>query len=85
MKLFLQMRVRSALWPFLVLIFASASIMAQTAQVFRLDGGDSTYAFGVNEHGELQTLYWGGRVGPHDTIAPAHSLPEWASFDRSGT
>ena len=85
MKLFLQMRLRSALWPFLVLIIAGASIMAQTAQVFRLDGGDSTYAFGVNERGELQTLYWGGRVGPHDTIAPAHSLPEWASFDSPAT
>src|SRR5258707_5961546 len=85
MKLFLQMRLRSALWPFLALIFASASIMAQTAQFFRFDGGDSTYASGVNERGELQTLYWGGRVGPHDTIAPAHSLPEWASFDSPAT
>src|ERR1700730_9657933 len=81
MKLFLKMRLRSVLWQVLVLIFASVSIMAQTAQVFRLDGGDSTYAFGVNERGELQTLYWGGRVSPHDTMPPAHSLPEWASFD----
>src|SRR5258708_34026055 len=81
MKLFLKMRLRSVLWQVLVLIFASVSIMAQTAQVFRLDGGDSTYAFGVNERGELQTIYWGGRGGPHDTIVPAHSLPEWASFD----
>jgi alpha-galactosidase len=62
-------------------LLATGSSMAQTAQVFRLDGGDSTYAFGVNERGELQTLYWGGRVGPHDSIPPAHSLPEWASFD----
>ena len=62
-------------------LLASRSSMAQTAQVFRLDGGDSTYAFGVNERGELQTLYWGGRVGAHDSIPPAHSLPEWASFD----
>src|SRR5258708_34431564 len=79
------MRLRSVLWQVLVLIFASVSIMAQTAQVFRLDGGDSTYAFGVNERGELQTIYWGGRVGPHDTIAPAHSLPEWAPFDSPPT
>src|ERR1700730_10993718 len=79
MKLFLKMRLRSVLWQVLVLIFASVSIMAQTAQVFRLDGVNSTYAFGVNERGELQTLYWGGRIGPHDSIPPAHSLPGWGA------
>jgi alpha-galactosidase len=54
---------------------------AQTAQTFRLDGGNITYAFGVNERGELQPLYWGGRFGSHDAIPAAKSLPEWASFD----
>lgn len=49
--------------------------------VFRLDGGNVTYAFGVNEHGELQQLYWGGRVAASDAIGPAHSEREWASFD----
>jgi alpha-galactosidase len=29
----------------------------------------------------LQPLYWGGRLGARDTIAPAHSFPEIASFD----
>jgi alpha-galactosidase len=53
----------------------------QTSQVFRLDGGDSTYAFGVNERGELQAVYWGGKLGAHDAIAAPHSLPEAASFD----
>jgi alpha-galactosidase len=62
-------------------LFAVNSSLAQTAQVFRLDGGNSTYAFGVNEHGELQPLYWGGRLGSHDVVPPAHSLPEMASFD----
>ena len=42
-------------------LLAAGSTMAQTAQVFRLDGGNSTYAFGVNEHGDLQPLYWGAR------------------------
>ena len=77
----------SAILPaslFLTLLAAGSSA-AQTAQVFRLDGGDSTYAFGVNERGELQTLYWGGRVGAHDSIPPAHSLPEMASFDSPDT
>src|SRR5450631_1400870 len=58
---------------------------AAETPVYRLDGGRSTYAFGVNERGELQTLYWGGRLGPNDQIPAAHSLPEWASFDSSHT
>jgi alpha-galactosidase len=55
-----------------MLMLANGAMMAQTTQVFRLDGGNSTYAFGVNERGELQTLYWGGRIGPHDSTPPAH-------------
>ncbi len=69
----------------LLALFGVDSAWAQTPQVFRLDGGNSTYAFGVNERGELQTLYWGGRLGANDTIPPAHSLPEMASFDSSYT
>ncbi|MGH9742746.1 MAG: alpha-galactosidase [Candidatus Acidiferrum sp.] len=59
--------------------------IAQTPHIFRLDGGNSTYAFGVNERGELQPLYWGGRLNAHDGIPPAHSFPEKASFDSSYT
>src|SRR5258708_34042064 len=51
------------------------------AQIFRLDGGNTTYAFAVNERGELQPLYWGGRVGAPDAFPAAHSYPEGASFD----
>ena len=81
-----QMRLSFTLAALLVLmVFAAASASAQTGQVFRLDGGNSTYAFGVNERGELQTLYWGGRLGPNDKIPAAHSLMEWASFDSSNT
>ena len=58
-----------------------SSLTPNTGQVFRLDGGNATYAFGVNEKGQLQTLYWGGRLGAHDAIAGAHSNPEMASFD----
>ncbi len=65
-----------------VLTFLVAGVaLAQTQPVFRLDGGNSTYAFGVNERGELQPLYWGGRLAAHDSIPTAHSLREWASFD----
>jgi alpha-galactosidase len=69
----------------LLISIATSSSTAQTTQVFRLDGGDSTYAFGVNERGDLQALYWGGRLGAHDSIPAAHSLPEMASFDSPST
>lgn len=75
-----------ALLSTFVALSAAPACYAQTAtksapQVFRLDGGNTTYAFGVNERGELQSLYWGGRLGAHDEIPAAHSRPEWASFD----
>lgn len=86
MKSTLQLRVSFTLSVLLLLIlFTGGSAWAQTGQVFRLDGGNSTYAFGVNERGELQTLYWGGRLGPKDKLVPAHSYMEWASFDSSYT
>ncbi len=54
-----------------------------STKVFRLDGGNVTYAFGVNAHGELQQLYWGGRLGGMDQIPQAIPAREWASFDSS--
>ena len=51
--------------------------------VFRLDGGNTTYTFGVNERGELQQLYWGGRIAAADAVSAPHSDREWASFDSS--
>ena len=80
MKSTLQLRLSFTL-SVLLILFAGGSASAQTGQVFRLDGGGSTYVFGVNERGELQTLYWGGRLGPKDKIPAAHSYVEWASFD----
>jgi alpha-galactosidase len=68
---------------FILLTFGVS--MAQTNQIFRLDGGNSTYAFGVNEHGDLQPLYWGGRLSANDSIPRAHSFPEMASFDSPAT
>ena len=52
-------------------------------KVFRLDGGNVTYAFGVNARGELQQLYWGGRLAVMDQIPQAIPAREWASFDSS--
>src|SRR5271166_6299963 len=86
MKCTLEMRVSVLLSTvFLSTLLVGGRTRAQTEPVFRLDGGDSTYAFGVNERGELQSLYWGGRLGPNDKIPAAHSSMEWASFDSSYT
>ena len=82
-----------AVTPVLALLVASAVTSAQPApvrfdaatKVFRMDGGVSSYVFGVNARGELQQLYWGGRLGASDTFPAAKVMPEWASFDASYT
>ena len=76
-----------------VMLSATLSAMAQqnaatydeATKVFRLDGGNVTYAFGVNSRGELQQLYWGGRIGISDRVPAAVPAREWASFDSSYT
>ena len=55
------------------------------SKVFRLDGGGVSYVFGVNARGELQQLYWGGRLGATDRVPEAKPMREWASFDSSYT
>ena len=55
----------------------------KTQQVFRLDGGNMSYAFGVNSRGELEQIYWGGRLAASDQIAQPVPRPGWASFDTS--
>jgi alpha-galactosidase len=66
-----------------VIKVAAASGFDPASRVFRLDGGNVSYAFGVNPRGELQQLYWGGRLGAKDAFPPAAPLPEWSSFDSS--
>ena len=56
-----------------------------TTKVFRLDAANVTYAFGVNARGELQQIYWGGRIAASDSIPPPTPMREWASFDSSYT
>jgi alpha-galactosidase len=70
-----------------MLVFAQTSNVRFDAgtQVFRLDGGGVSYVFGVNTRGELQQLYWGGRLGAADSFPQAKPMPEWASFDSSYT
>ncbi|HKD58916.1 MAG TPA: alpha-galactosidase [Terracidiphilus sp.] len=76
----------------LLLLSAALSGMAQQSaatydatKVFRLDGGNVTYAIGINPRGELQQLYWGGRLASSDQIPAAVPEREWASFDSSYT
>jgi alpha-galactosidase len=78
---------------FVLLVMVSSSLAAQSAhvafdsasKVFRLDGGDVSYVFGVNPRGELQQIYWGGRIGETDAIPPPQPMREVASFDSSYT
>jgi alpha-galactosidase len=63
---------------------ASAIVFVAQQKVWVLQSGEATYAFGVNERGELQHLYWGKRLSAQD-FSSAHSLREWASFDLSTT
>ena len=70
-------------------LMVTAALRAQPARVgfdsaskvFRLDGASASYAFGVNPRGELQQIYWGGRLGENDAIAQPQPMREWASFD----
>jgi alpha-galactosidase len=55
------------------------------SKVFRLDGGDVSYVFGINERNELQPLYWGARLGDSDAFPAVHSSPEHVSFDLTTT
>jgi alpha-galactosidase len=51
-------------------------------QLWVITLGDATYAFGVNERRELQSVYWGATL-PVEDLPEAHSLPGWSSFDPS--
>ena len=52
-------------------------------RIFRIDGASVTYVFGVNQNGELQSLYWGGELGASDTFPSPRAYPPLASFDPS--
>jgi len=82
-----MLKTFSALW---LVVAAAALAAAQPAarfdassKEFRLDGGNATYVFGVNSRGELQQLYWGGRLAESDKLPAAVPDRGWASFDSS--
>jgi len=43
----------------------------KATNTFRLDAAKVTYAFGVDDKGQLQSLYWGPRLNASDPIPPA--------------
>ena len=43
----------------------------ESARTFRLDAAKVTYAFGVDDKGQLQSLYWGPRLGASDRLPTA--------------
>lgn len=49
----------------------AGALVDDSSKVFRLDGGGSTYAFGVNAEGQLQSLYWGAALGAGDKLPAA--------------
>jgi alpha-galactosidase len=52
-----------------------------TSKVFRLDAAGMTYAFGINDQDELQTIYWGAAIASSDHLAAAVQNAGVASFD----
>ena len=63
---------------------AAAPVQYDSAtRVFRLDAANVTYALGINEDNQLQSLYWGARLSPRDQFPAAHSDPGLSSFDPS--
>src|SRR5580658_5229778 len=53
----------------------------ETGHTFRMDGAGVSYVFGVNQNGELQSLYWGKRLRPADPIPPALAERGSSAFD----
>ncbi|WP_253716957.1 alpha-galactosidase [Sphingomonas sp. AP4-R1] len=52
---------------------------------FRLDSPHATYAFGVNERGQLQSLYWGAPLAAGDPLPPAIAAKELSSNELAST
>jgi len=50
-------------------------------RVFRIDAADSTYSMGINDAGQVQTLYWGKRLATSDHLSAAHAGRSPSSFD----
>jgi alpha-galactosidase len=52
-------------------------------RVFYIDAADTSYVLGVNDLGDVQTLYWGKRLRTSDHFAAAKQSASPSSFDPS--
>ncbi len=79
------MRARVCLLLLLApLLPAASSIHYEPAtKIWVLQAGDSSYIAGVNERGELQSVYWGPRIERTEDFSAVHSARGHASFDLS--
>ncbi len=50
-------------------------------RVFRINGGNTSYIFGISNANTLQPLYWGARLGQTDDLGPAHVGDGQSAFD----
>jgi hypothetical protein len=50
---------------------ANPIVFVEKYKVWVLQPGETTYAFGVNERGETQNLYWGKRTWDYPGLHPA--------------
>lgn len=53
--------------------------------VCRIDANDMTYVLGVNNLKQVQTLYWGERLGDTDSFPTAKAAPKGSGFDFAST
>lgn len=79
--------------PYRLLCLLLLVVLSATAQspieysdakkIWVLRTGASAYALGVNQRGELQTVYRGGPLWRSADVPAAQAGPEWSSFDPS--
>ncbi len=73
-----------ALWAVLASTQAVGAVRYDSdTHVFTLSSPKVTYAFGVNERGELQSLYWGAGRAADDVVPAAKPDSGSSSFDPS--
>jgi alpha-galactosidase len=73
-----------ALWAVLASTQAVGAVRYDSdTHVFTLSSPQVTYAFGVNERGELQSLYWGAGRAADDVVPAAKPDSGSSSFDPS--
>jgi alpha-galactosidase len=51
------------------------------SKLFFVETAHTSYVFGVNEHGSLQNVYWGGKIARAPDFRMPHTFEGHASFD----